>query len=374
MAITRLNVDGKPLAFKEEIVSKYDKTGGPISGSVTIGESMSQENKYPITYIELPENWKEENLFIYIGAGVPLNTGTAVSTLTTSNIYDLCDKLNEIFSNRNWYRPFSYVINKNTFAVTTGVAAPYIDKAFSITVFKLNGTMPNVLINKNIGYDVPSTCYSVGASFNYTYTSSPIIRSKLLTKVIIKNNDVILHEIVPNGTYNNLASFILSEGVTFDIYAFNITPPSTYGGNSYIIYAFRGGSSTNNWTIEETIKDTFTEETTTKTYEFGTYTQGAGSSYGVLTPFDLKLNDGTVITTQSPEIRDINKRVELAVSDKQDALQYYTESTNSVVIGDTDTNATVTLKCGNTQVVLDEAALIKLNQLLNATFAYPENS
>lgn len=145
------------------------------------------------------------------------------------------------------------------------------------------------------------------------------------------------------------------------------------GGNSYIIYAFRGGSSTNNWTIEETIKDTFTEETTTNSYEFGTYTQGVGSSYGVLTPFDLKLNDGTVITTKSPEIRDINKRVELAVSDKQDALQHYTESTNSVVIGDMNTN-TVTLKCGNAEVVLDEAALIKLNQLLNATFAYPENS
>lgn len=61
-------------------------------------------------------------------------------------------------------------------------------------------------------------------------------------------------------------------------------------------------------------------------------------------------------------------------NNKQDALQYYTESTNSVVIGDTDTNATVTLKCGSTEVVLDEAALIKLNQLLNATFAYPENS
>lgn len=61
-------------------------------------------------------------------------------------------------------------------------------------------------------------------------------------------------------------------------------------------------------------------------------------------------------------------------NNKQDALQYYTESANSVVIGDTDTNATVTLKCGNTEVVLDEAALIKLNQLLNATFAYPENS
>ena len=61
-------------------------------------------------------------------------------------------------------------------------------------------------------------------------------------------------------------------------------------------------------------------------------------------------------------------------NNKQDALQYYTESTNSVVIGDTDTNATVTLKCGNTEVVLDEAALIKLNQLLSATFAYPENS
>lgn len=61
-------------------------------------------------------------------------------------------------------------------------------------------------------------------------------------------------------------------------------------------------------------------------------------------------------------------------NNKQDALQHYTESTNSVVIGDTDTNATVTLKCGSTEVVLDEAALIKLNQLLNATFAYPENS
>ena len=61
-------------------------------------------------------------------------------------------------------------------------------------------------------------------------------------------------------------------------------------------------------------------------------------------------------------------------NNKQDALQHYTESTNSVVIGHTDTNATVTLKCGNTEVVLDEAALIKLNQLLNATFAYPENS
>lgn len=62
-------------------------------------------------------------------------------------------------------------------------------------------------------------------------------------------------------------------------------------------------------------------------------------------------------------------------NNKQDALQHYTESTNSVVIGDTDTNATVTLKCGNTEVVLDEAALIKLNQLLSATFAYPpENS
>lgn len=61
-------------------------------------------------------------------------------------------------------------------------------------------------------------------------------------------------------------------------------------------------------------------------------------------------------------------------NNKQNALQHYTESTNSVVIGDTDTNATVTLKCGSTEVVLDEAALIKLNQLLNATFAYPENS
>ena len=61
-------------------------------------------------------------------------------------------------------------------------------------------------------------------------------------------------------------------------------------------------------------------------------------------------------------------------NNKQDALQHYTESTNSVVIGDTDTNATVTLKCGNTEVVLDEEKLIKLNQLLNATFAYPENS
>lgn len=58
-------------------------------------------------------------------------------------------------------------------------------------------------------------------------------------------------------------------------------------------------------------------------------------------------------------------------NNKQDALQHYTESTNSVVIGDTDTNATVTLKCGNTQVVLNEQALIKLNQLLSATFAYP---
>lgn len=61
-------------------------------------------------------------------------------------------------------------------------------------------------------------------------------------------------------------------------------------------------------------------------------------------------------------------------NNKQDALQHYTESTNSVVIGDTNTNATVTLKCGSTEVVLNEAALIKLNQLLNATFVYPENS
>lgn len=62
-------------------------------------------------------------------------------------------------------------------------------------------------------------------------------------------------------------------------------------------------------------------------------------------------------------------------NNKQDTLQHYTESTNSVVIGDTDTNATVTLKCGSAEVVLDEAALIKLNQLLKATFAYPpENS
>lgn len=144
-------------------------------------------------------------------------------------------------------------------------------------------------------------------------------------------------------------------------------------GGSYIIYAFRGGSSTNNWTIEETIYNTLTEETTTNSYEFGTYTQGVGSSLGVLTPFNLKLNDGTVITTKSPEIRDINKRVELAVSDKQDTLQHYTESTNSIVIGDTNTN-TVTLKCGNTQVVLNEQALIQLDQLLSATFAYPENS
>lgn len=60
-------------------------------------------------------------------------------------------------------------------------------------------------------------------------------------------------------------------------------------------------------------------------------------------------------------------------NNKQDTLQHYTESTNSVVIGDTNTN-TVTLKCGNAEVVLNEAALIKLNQLLNATFAYPENS
>lgn len=61
-------------------------------------------------------------------------------------------------------------------------------------------------------------------------------------------------------------------------------------------------------------------------------------------------------------------------NNKQDTLQHYTESTNSVVIGDMNTN-TVTLKCGNTDVVLNEQALIKLNQLLSATFAYPpENS
>lgn len=59
---------------------------------------------------------------------------------------------------------------------------------------------------------------------------------------------------------------------------------------------------------------------------------------------------------------------------KQDALQHYAESTNAVAIGNTNTDATITLKCGNTEVVLNEAALIKLNQLLNATFAYPENS
>lgn len=370
MAITRLNVDGKPLAFKEEIVSKYDKTGGPINGNVSVGEG-NQINEYPITYIELPENWKEEELFVYIGVATSIMT-TWVNTLTVSDIYDLCDKLNETFL--DWYRPFSYVINKNTFAVTTGVAAPYIDKAFSITVFKINGVKTEVVINKSIGYDVPSTCYSVGASFNYTCSAGPSTRYDLLTKVVIKNNGVILHEIVPSATYSQLVSFILSEGIAFDIYAFDITKPHVSGGISYIIYAFRGGSSTNNWTIEETIKNTITEEITTNSYEFGTYTQGIGSSYGVLTPFDLKLNDNTVITTQSPEIRNINKRVELAVSDKQDALQHYTESTNSVVIGDTDTNATVTLKCGNTEVVLDEAALIKLNQLLNATFAYPENS
>ena len=60
-------------------------------------------------------------------------------------------------------------------------------------------------------------------------------------------------------------------------------------------------------------------------------------------------------------------------NNKQDALQYYTESTNSVVIGDTDTNATVTLKCGSTEVALDEAALIKFKQLLNTVYVYPEN-
>lgn len=61
-------------------------------------------------------------------------------------------------------------------------------------------------------------------------------------------------------------------------------------------------------------------------------------------------------------------------NNKQDTLQHYTESTNSIVIGDTNTN-TVTLKCGNIEVELTEEKLNKLNQLLNATFAYPpENS
>ena len=130
------------------------------------------------------------------------------------------------------------------------------------------------------------------------------------------------------------------------------------------------GPSGNTWIIRGTIspKASSGGEERQEVIQFGTYEEGRGNNLDVVVngnSVNNHLIDTNIHVTQA------NKEI---WNNKQDALQHYTESTNSVVIGDTDANATVTLKCGSTEVVLDEAALIKLNQLLNATFAYPENS
>ena len=377
MVITRLNVDGKPLAFKEEVIEKVDRAGDTMHGNLIL---MDGENVVPVTKFTLPDDFTEYECGIFCAPTMDYTRG-----IRTPQAY-ICVKQYESLEE------FAAAINatdiKTEFNLPYNIFAYVEDNNLCICadVYEKWITLLPVCIGKIISEREASRITTVNYFGDVIPPYSPntractqisdgvVVRTDYLSHIEIEKNGIItfsknLKEDDPDaysiGRYikNNYAKL----GI-ISLYPNQLTGPKGVSTSWFAADIY--GPSGNTWIIRGTMSPKagqFGEETQ-EVIQFGTYEEGRGNNLDVVVngnSVNNHLIDANIHVTQA------NKEI---WNNKQDALQHYTESTNSVVIGDTDTNATVTLKCGNTEVVLDEAALIKLNQLLSATFAYPENS